>query len=83
MFDTRDADFAALLDRFIQKTLVGDENTHGLYRTLLGAPAWDQFQCMRGQIMAYEAVRVEMQNIVKRMNDDHVERVDGHGRRIN
>jgi hypothetical protein len=71
MFDRTDAAFAFKLERAIVKILSGDENTPGLFRTLLTAQNWESVLITKGQIQAYENLLDHvMKDVVTSMNGE-------------
>jgi len=67
MLDRADSTFRGELERSILRTLNGDENTRGLYENIVAAQTWEDFQRMKGEITAFEAVRKEMSRIAAEM----------------
>jgi hypothetical protein len=68
MLDPHDNSFAAQLERMINFALGGDQNTKGLYQTILGAATWEEFVRMRAMIVTYQTVLNMMRDVSKRIN---------------
>lgn len=64
------------LERFIRKTLLGDDKAPGLYQTVRAVPDWAAFQRICGAMQAYEHILAEMRNITRRLNGERVEQQD-------